>query len=143
MHFNNNLLLLAFFGAATALRRTCKVDNIPTKGSGTYTAKGTDTWRNIAADFCTDLGELEARNNVSPIKEGNIIRVPCRARPRDCLRIPNENVGYYTVAQGDTIDNIASDFCSDAKNLSFLNPDVIKDNSVSQGKVIKVPCSWN
>ncbi|EKD12338.1 putative Ecp7(P20) [Drepanopeziza brunnea f. sp. 'multigermtubi' MB_m1] len=143
MHSNNNLLLLAFFGAATALRRTCAVDNVQNDGTGTYIITDFDTLPVIAADFCTEVPELEKLNSAPQIEAGDSFTVPCRVRKRDCLRIPNSKVGYYTVVEGDTLAYIASDFCVAASRLPTMNPGVITDNSVSPGMIIEVPCSWN
>ncbi|EKD16901.1 uncharacterized protein L3040_001184 [Drepanopeziza brunnea f. sp. 'multigermtubi'] len=145
MRFNNNLFLLAsFFGAATAFRRTCTPDTTSdVAGTGCYTLTESDLWENIAADFCTNLPELKKMNPGSSSKPGEILKVPCQARKRDCSRIPGQGYGYYTVVESDDLALIAMDFCIDTLALQRLNPKVVTGYKVAPGVVLEVPCAWN
>ncbi|EKD14556.1 uncharacterized protein L3040_000079 [Drepanopeziza brunnea f. sp. 'multigermtubi'] len=142
MRFNNNLFLLAsFLGAATAFRRTCRPATAK-DGTGFYTMTKSDQWDTIAADFCVSVEELAGMNPRDFGKPGDVFKVPCKVRKRDCARIANSAYGYYTVANGDNLQAIGNDFCSDVDTIKWLNPD-IKSDSVAPGKVVKVFCNWN
>ncbi|EKD15783.1 uncharacterized protein L3040_003143 [Drepanopeziza brunnea f. sp. 'multigermtubi'] len=144
MRFNNNLFLLAsFLGAATAFRRTCRPDLTgDVRGTGFYTKTATDLDRDVATDFCTTVPELRVMNPEFPSKAGDIFRVPCKIRKRDCSRIPTNENGYYTVVEGDYLSDISIDFCTDTRNLAKLNPDLANTN-LAPGMVLEVPCPFN
>ncbi|EKD13996.1 uncharacterized protein L3040_008000 [Drepanopeziza brunnea f. sp. 'multigermtubi'] len=145
MRFNNNLLLASFLGVATAIRRTCRPDTTSgVTGTGYYTVGDTDSWANIAADFCTGEGELQNMNPSGSIVLGQILKVPCKTRKRDCSRIPGDYKGYYKVVKGDELSLIASDFCTDNYNMVLLNPDIDSSSYiVTPGTDLLVPCNWN
>ncbi|EKD21831.1 putative Ecp7(P20) [Drepanopeziza brunnea f. sp. 'multigermtubi' MB_m1] len=145
MRFNNNLLLASFFGVASAFRRSCRPDTTSdVTGLGFYTVLNTDTLASIAADFCTFASELQNINLTPPIATENFLKVPCRARKRDCSRIPGSENGYYTVVDGDNLTIIAADFCTNVKGLRLLNTDVMENTGKpTPGTVLEVPCSWN
>ncbi|KAJ5051718.1 uncharacterized protein L3040_001491 [Drepanopeziza brunnea f. sp. 'multigermtubi'] len=144
MRFNNNFFLLAsFLGGATAMRRSCYLDGDAPTNNGVYKPTDIDTIRAIAADFCTDDTTLLNLNDKKPPSAGSDYIVPCAQRYRDCARIPDTENGYYTVAQGDTIMNIARDFCLDSgEKVRSMNPDM-KSDTVVTGSVLLVPCAWN
>ncbi|EKD21779.1 uncharacterized protein L3040_005289 [Drepanopeziza brunnea f. sp. 'multigermtubi'] len=151
MRFNNNFLIASFLGVATALRRGCSPDinsgSPMAAGTGFYTIVESDTIEIVAADFCTDVPTLERINHYpeATFSKGNIYRVPCRARNRDCARIQGSDKGYYTINEGDMLKGIAEDFCTSTENLEALNPDLIKfaPDDMPLGDRLKVPCSWN
>ncbi|EKD20391.1 putative Ecp7(P20) [Drepanopeziza brunnea f. sp. 'multigermtubi' MB_m1] len=143
MRFNNNLSLAFFFSVATAFRRTCTYDTTADNDvPGSYTIADNDNWSNIAADFCSNIQQLQTMNSRASMTVGQTLRVPCRTRSRDCGKIPGSGYGYYTVVDGDNLQLIARDFCADIDGLSLLNPDV-KDYKITAGMVLQVPCSWN
>ncbi|EKD12154.1 uncharacterized protein L3040_003358 [Drepanopeziza brunnea f. sp. 'multigermtubi'] len=143
-HTTTPLLLLAsLLSVALAFRRTCRPDTAGALGgTGFYTMTNSDTWSNVAADFCTTVPELQAMNPDAPITTKNVIRVPCRTRQRDCARIPDTDFGYYTVVAGEILTLIAADFCSTPDRLSRMNTDFV-DYDIKPGMVLKVPCDWN
>ncbi|EKD13505.1 uncharacterized protein L3040_008627 [Drepanopeziza brunnea f. sp. 'multigermtubi'] len=144
MRFNNSLLLLASFGTAIAFRRSCRPDNTnAVTGAGFYTMAEGDTWLNIAADFCTTLPELQRMNPSNPSKPGDIFRLACKSRKRDCARVPGYEAGYYTIAEGDELSLIAQDFCTDANVLVGGNIGVDLTKPLVPGTTIYVPCNWN
>ncbi|EKD15254.1 uncharacterized protein L3040_001623 [Drepanopeziza brunnea f. sp. 'multigermtubi'] len=145
MRFNTPLLVLAsLLGAATAFRRTCRPNTSSgITGSGFYTLVAGDTWRAIAADFCTSASELQNMNNRTPFRTGAYFQVPCRPRKRDCARIPGSNFGYYRVVKGDKLTFIAEDFCTNADGMLVLNSEVIKSYNLPSGTILRVPCAWN
>ncbi|EKD18036.1 putative Ecp7(P20) [Drepanopeziza brunnea f. sp. 'multigermtubi' MB_m1] len=145
MRFNNSLFLLAsFLGVATAFRRSCR-PNASGKpaGTGFYTITTSDTWENIAADFCSSAGELKVMNHATSFETGAFLSVPCKTRKRDCSRIQgdSEGNGYYTVVAGDDLANIAGDFCTDANTLQQKNPTT--SSNPQAGAILVVPCGWN
>ncbi|KAJ5041629.1 uncharacterized protein L3040_005207 [Drepanopeziza brunnea f. sp. 'multigermtubi'] len=147
MRFNSNLFLLAsLFGVGTALRRSCKPDDTDpdNSGNGWYTVTRNDNLQKVALDFCSKGTDLAKLNVGTPFYDGNIYTVPCKIRRRDCARIPGSDYGYYTVVDGDLFNAIASDFCADTTSLKSLNPDTVKkDNSITPGSILRVPCGWN
>ncbi|EKD18824.1 putative Ecp7(P20) [Drepanopeziza brunnea f. sp. 'multigermtubi' MB_m1] len=144
MRFDNNLLLASFLGVATAFRRSCRPDTTSHgTDTGFYSITNTDTLTNIAADFCTTISELQNLNNNAPTTTGDILKVPCKARKRDCSRIPGSDYGYYTIVEGDDLATIGADFCTDANGLAIINDNLIAPPPLSPGMVLEVPCSWN
>ncbi|KAJ5054512.1 uncharacterized protein L3040_000783 [Drepanopeziza brunnea f. sp. 'multigermtubi'] len=148
MRFNNNLLLIAsFLGVATALRRGCRVDNsgaAGTSGTGFYTFTANDRLDAVAADFCSNEGNLRNLNPGVSFSAGTFIRVPCKVRQRDCAKIPNSSNGYYKIVSGDQLRFIADDFCTSTTVLQNMNSDVIKNiNAIFPDDILQVPCAWN
>ncbi|EKD12507.1 uncharacterized protein L3040_008168 [Drepanopeziza brunnea f. sp. 'multigermtubi'] len=147
MRFNNNLLLLAsFLGVATAFRRRCNPDLATQRtGIGSYTWASSDNWTVVAADFCSSVKELQEMNAGPTVEEGNVLRVPCRYRKRDCARIQGSDNGYYTVVDSDDLSLIAADFCTTDDGLKSLNSDLLANNTITltPGLIVQVPCTWN
>ncbi|EKD12385.1 putative Ecp7(P20) [Drepanopeziza brunnea f. sp. 'multigermtubi' MB_m1] len=145
MRFNNNLLLASFLGVATAIRRSCRPDlTSSVTGTGYYTVQGTDTWANVAADFCSTESELQNMNpTTSSFSPNQIIKVLCKSRKRNCSRIPGKEFGYYTVVEGDELSLIASDFCADYTQMWLLNLTLDQSKKLAPGTILQVPCGWN
>ncbi|EKD16948.1 uncharacterized protein L3040_006233 [Drepanopeziza brunnea f. sp. 'multigermtubi'] len=146
MRFNKSLLLLAsFLAVATAFRRKCKRDIATFRtGIGFYTWAASDNWTVVAADLCSSVKDLQDMNAGPTVEEGNVLRVPCRWRIRDCARIPGSDNGYYTVADDDELSLVAADFCTSEDGLKSLNNDLLANNTtLTPGLIIQVPCTWN
>ncbi|KAL0940531.1 autolysin (n-acetylmuramoyl-l-alanine amidase) [Colletotrichum truncatum] len=143
MRFDVVLTLATLLGSTEALRRSCRKAGA---NDGWYYTVGFDNFNNVAADFCTSPSVLRSWNpNIREVRAGQNLKVPCQAgrKKRDCKKNSALD-GAYVVQSGDTLDHIASDFCTNSDTLQSMNSGLIKNKDFIQiGWVIQVPCSWN
>jgi membrane-bound lytic murein transglycosylase D len=120
-------------------------DDTPrTAATVTHKVKRGDTLSDIAASYGTSVDRIKEANNLKKgyLVAGNTLKIPLKGAISAVCKTPSstwtkvENAKSHTVKQGDSLLNIARQYCTTTKKIMALNN--LESSSLHIGQVIKI-----
>jgi membrane-bound lytic murein transglycosylase D len=139
-------------------RLLAEIDNLPlaslpkpafdetprTAAYATHRVRKGETLSNIAASYGTNVDRIKEANDLrnNRIVSGKKLKIPLKGaipavcETRSMAKAKEQSTGFHTVKQGDSLWNIARQYCTTTQKIKALNN--LDSSSLQNGQVIKI-----